>query len=556
MPSATIVRSGSHGEEEFHSVAGSPLLPPDEHHDDSEAVAFDAPIHPVKTLQGSFEESIVESADDHDGSDSVNGSAESRRQTLLEAKKYDESWQTRWKQRATARYHPLLKLIAQIVFGMHLLQQQQAKSEGEVVKILQAHVNEVDTFLEKTAEDFDLANNDIQERIRHLKLPMEHRDVFEVMLDDKKFRSQLLDGNDKIESIIDRTTKAMDASMYDLNEGIKANGELGKYLDGVSGRWPKDKRVIAEVFGAMRGNEQGWTRYIADLQLKAKTLKQNLAQLTTLLGEMSRMAAVASRRNISQRTRTTSSVGSKSAPTSPGLRSKFPEDEAPPVPSSPPRSVRSTKSSKSLKDVNKPLPRDPSAGASKSTSRNHAVPMADRFDRSRQMPLSQDTSRTPLRPSVQAERPRTAGGISSKKAREADHRENTADLAAFLKQAGGAPQRSAAPQHHNPLRSNPPDEEWADLERSQSHPNGQAAGQSARSRSQGGIDIMKGAEQARSQMGLKSRDSTSTSRTSSDQGVDKKGNLVGLVTPSSLQRNNFALTRMTARASLAVSRNA
>jgi hypothetical protein len=496
MQPVTITRSGSDGDEEFHSAPGTPFVPGDNNHD-SEGASIDAPTHPVRSMQRAFEESIVESADESTSNPSHEANAEVRRQTLLESRNYDGSWQKRWNQRPTAKHHPLLKLVSQIVFGLHLLQVQQAKSEGEVVKILQSHVNEVDSFLERTAEDFNLAITDIDERIRHLKLPMEHKDVFEVMLDDKKFRTQLLDGNDKIESIIDRTTKAMEASLYDLQEGTKANKELGRYLDSVHEQWPKEKRVIAEVFSAMRGNEHGWTRYIVALQSKAATLRQNLLNLGVLLGEMSKMAATASRRNASQSQIT--AAGARSAPTSPGLQSKFPSGDAPPLPIA-----------SSPKVINKPLPREPPApalnGISKNTPRQQQVPMADRFERPRQS--SQSNGTVSSRKESEPQRPRTAGATPARTAREADSRGNTADLAAFLK----GPDRQTS--HQNPLRSNPPDS---------SH----SRSLSSKSKNNGAVDIMQYAEQARAQMGTKGRDSTSTTRTSSEPGSDRKQTLNG-----------------------------
>lgn len=93
---------------------------------------------------------------------------------------------TKWKPRRGSKYHPYLKLIAQIVFGMHLLEREQAKSNAEVVRILQVHVDDVDAFLERTWADFEMANQDIEDRTRFLTLPMQHPSTFEKMLDEKK----------------------------------------------------------------------------------------------------------------------------------------------------------------------------------------------------------------------------------------------------------------------------------------------------------------------------------------------------------------------------------
>ncbi|GAB7357464.1 hypothetical protein MBLNU459_g0005t3 [Dothideomycetes sp. NU459] len=292
-------------DDDFHSL--SHHEPEHDGDDELDSVASDdlPPVHPVPALQHAFEESIVDATEDalndRPAATLLNRpTAESRRQDLLERDHYDYSWNSRWKQKPSASFHPLLKLMAQIIFGMHLLQNHQAKSDAEVVKILQAHVDEIDAFLEKTTEDFDLATKDIEERITFLRLPMTHIEVFDIMLDDKKFRTQLVEGNDKIEQIIERTAKAMNAAKYDVDKGITAVQELAKYLDGVQINWPQDDVDQAAIFVAMRGNEEGWLGCLHELQMKANSLGVALVQLGTVIGEMSKLAAVASRRNKTQ----------------------------------------------------------------------------------------------------------------------------------------------------------------------------------------------------------------------------------------------------------------
>jgi hypothetical protein len=428
-------------------------------------------------------------------------SAEERRKKLLESPQYDNSWTARWKQKKTATYHPCEKLISQIIFGLHLLQQQQAKSDEEVVKILQTHVNEVDTFLERTAEDFQLAINDIDERIRFLKLPMAHQTVFETMLDDKKFRTQLLDGNEKIVTIIDRTTKAMNASMLDIHKCIHANRELSKYLDKVQRSWPNGKRGIVDVYGAMRGNENGWTRYLKDLQSKGNNLGQDLIELSNLVGDMSRMAAEASRRS-----KKASPSGSKSAPTSPGLRSKFFDKSPPPMPSP-----------LNTSDLNKPLPKQPDvsklAAAASGSAKLEALPATDHFEKAGQSPqppgIKPTRSASVQRKDEDPPRPKTAGARpTAREARTADSRSNTSDLIEFLKSNN---------PHHNPLRSNPPEaprttasftsaDKKPELSQSQSTDILLTRPKTAtnekivpRSRSQGALDILKAADEAKAQ---------------------------------------------------------
>ncbi|KAK3671441.1 hypothetical protein LTR78_008719 [Recurvomyces mirabilis] len=444
-----------------------------EHEDERESV-MQPPVHPLPSMQGAFEESIVEStAADETVLPSSGADAEARRQDLLEARQYDDSCNSRWKQRATARYHPLLKLMAQIVFGMHLLQEEQAKSDGEVVKILQTHVNEVDSFLERTSEDFGLAITDIEERIGHLRLPLEHVEVFNSMLEDKDFRTQLLEGNAKIEKIIDRTAKAMNGALADVQHGIQATQELGKYLHESQDRWPMSNASVADVHGAMGGNQQGWLKFLQELQAKGKKLGTSLVQLATLIGEMSRLAAAASRRSIPARRNaspTRSTRSTRSLPvTSSQLRSRFTNSQPPPMP-------------QNTAILNKPLPQAPGM-------KSHPVPFAQRYEQPRQSPAPSvaPSGRRIVSMPQQAipPRPKTAG--APRDARQTEG--STADLADFLKRSnplGSNP--NPLRSNPNPLRSNPPGQGISPAPRDMSR--------GARARSQGAHDLMSAAADA------------------------------------------------------------
>ena len=128
----------------------------------------------------------------------------------------------RWKQKPGEKFHPLWKLVAQMSFGLHLLARNMAKSEDEVMKILQAHVDDIDGFLERTSEDFELAQNDMHERLRCLKLPLQHGDVFDRMLEDRAFRASILEGNEKIEHIVSRTKRMLKDALKDVQKGFDA----------------------------------------------------------------------------------------------------------------------------------------------------------------------------------------------------------------------------------------------------------------------------------------------------------------------------------------------
>jgi hypothetical protein len=395
--------------------------------DSAETTSMAPPRHPVLAMQGAFEESIFESSEPNPQPRSKDESAETRRQRILEARQYDDSWTTRWKQKPSARHHPLAKLMAQIVFGMHLLQQQQAKSDEEVVKILQTHVDEVDNFLEKATEDFDLAIKDISERIHFLKLPMAHPDVFGTMLEDKQFRTQLMEGNEKIETIIERTSRAMNAALLDVQRAKAATKELGHYLNAVSDEWPGEKSDLEAVLNAMRGNEQGWKHCLRELQNKAHDLRDNLDQLSTVIREMARMAAAASRRTRSHGRAASSGQSAVSAIP----RSKFSSDG---------QRTRAM-------SIDKPLPKAPINTNSAVELEAHPVPMERRYEQPRPTPVSPsrvERARAP-RSSTVPSRPRTSSsGMTPRDSRNMSQN-GTNDIVEFLKEA----------REPSPLRSHP-----------------------------------------------------------------------------------------------------
>ena len=260
------------------------------------------PVHPVPTMQGAFEESMMETLNETDQLDPSDrysiADSVSRRKMLLEQAEYERTVAGRWKQKPGEKFHPLWKLVAQISFGIHLLQQGLAKSEEDVIKILQTHVDDVDGFLERTTEDFELAQGDINERIRYLRLPLEHGQVFDVMLNDRSFRISIVEGNEKIEHIIDRTAAAMTDALKDVQKGLDATRELAKYLTRVDKRWDHRTDEHDSVYLAMIGNTEGWTRAFLSLQSKGNALRKALVQLRGIVAEMQKRAGAASRKNL------------------------------------------------------------------------------------------------------------------------------------------------------------------------------------------------------------------------------------------------------------------
>ncbi|KAI9781160.1 MAG: hypothetical protein M1839_006268 [Geoglossum umbratile] len=257
------------------------------------------PLHPVLCMQGAFEESIKDipkSRPKKTRHEKVD--AETRRRVLLrheQSKRKSPYGQHQGK--SPERYHPLWKLVAQIAFGIHLLHKQLAKSDAEVTKILQTHVDDLDEFVEDTTEDFELAQSDIEERIKNLRVPLEHLAVFDRMLDDREFRTQIIDGNEKIEYVINRTAAAMNRALGDIQEGIKATDELARYLLQVNDGWENRSDGLVKVYAAMTSNVEGWYRCLVGLQMKGNSLGVALVKLGSIVAEMQKRAGMASRKN-------------------------------------------------------------------------------------------------------------------------------------------------------------------------------------------------------------------------------------------------------------------
>ena len=271
----------------------------DDDYDNADA-PLNAPIHPVPSMQAPFEESIVES-DQLDVNAQVQAmpklTAKARHERLLSNKNYNDSYTAKWRKTPTAKWHPLSKIVAQIAFGVHLLHQQLAKSDEEVVKILQRHVDEVDNFIQNTGDDFDAALTDIRERINYLKLPLEHVNIFDIMLDDKQFRGQIVEGNEKIEQIVSRTASLMNDLLTDAQKGLEATTDMAKYLDKIADSWPTSENSLT-IFNTMQANAEGWIDCFHTLQMKGNSLGVALVQLGSILNEMSKRAGLASRRSV------------------------------------------------------------------------------------------------------------------------------------------------------------------------------------------------------------------------------------------------------------------
>ena len=265
------------------------------------------PTHPIPSMQAAFAESMLDVFDgnEEDKNDRIADPA-TRYEILTTQETGEETHAGRWKQKPGQRYHELWKLVAQISFGIYLLLNGMARDDDQALNILQKHVDEVDSFLESTVEDFDYAQEDIEKRLKNLKLPLENIHIFDDMLEqDRQFRNTIVEGNEKIEHIITRTAAAMNDSLRSVQQGMEATREFKKYMEQMEKKkdWqedrPDEKMKLFEklkLFDAMNGNADGWYKAFVMLQTKGNHLGVSLVQLGTIVAEIDKRAAEISRK--------------------------------------------------------------------------------------------------------------------------------------------------------------------------------------------------------------------------------------------------------------------
>ncbi|KHE90026.1 hypothetical protein GE21DRAFT_774 [Neurospora crassa] len=258
-----------------------------------------APRHPIPFMQEAFAESLFEAT--QGGATPKpklrTGDAKTRREQLLEQDKSAEPPAAQWRYRPGQQTHELRRLMSQISFGVYLLLNGMANSQMSVVTILQGHIDEVDEFLETVLEDIGLATEDLNERIIHLRLPMDNMEFFEQMLEDRNFRLRIIEGNEKIEHIVARTQVALQQIMNDITEGLESTRDFTMYLaEQQHGRWRKERPDVIDIFNAMKGNTDGWFQAFMDLEEKGNALNRVIVQLIGIISEMERRAGEVSRK--------------------------------------------------------------------------------------------------------------------------------------------------------------------------------------------------------------------------------------------------------------------
>ncbi|UQC88103.1 uncharacterized protein CLUP02_13625 [Colletotrichum lupini] len=255
------------------------------------------PRHPIPSMQAAFAESFLEVADGNPTQKPKLKTADAkiRREELISQEREDDLPDMLWRFRPGQQQHELQKLMAQISFGVYLLLHGMANSAAQVVSILQGHIDEVDEFLEVVMEDFEQATNDLKERIDYLRLPMENLEVFEKLLEDRNFRLEIVQGNEKIEHIVARTNIQLEQYDKDVQHGLAATKEFAVYLAHQNaGSWRQDRPDVVDIYAAMKGNTEGWYNAFVELQAQGKELNTLVVKLGKMVAEMSKKAGEAS----------------------------------------------------------------------------------------------------------------------------------------------------------------------------------------------------------------------------------------------------------------------
>ncbi|KAF2470286.1 uncharacterized protein BDR25DRAFT_33549 [Lindgomyces ingoldianus] len=263
------------------------------------------PIHPLPSMQAPFEESMLDATGEtgYAPFQNPNKTIEQRQQLLCrDVEAVDLEWNftynCHWRNHPKGKYHPLLKTIAQIVFGVHLLHQHLEKSVADVADILLKHVNELDSFLQRANEDVEGSLRDMLFRRKCLKVPMEHVNEFDRLLDDRMYRAQLLDGNVTIERTINRMSELLNDYLIDMSTFRDANQDLHIYLSNLGDAWAEDNDDVGRIYSAMCGNTAGWAQFLQSLVAKSEKLGVVLVQVSSYCNEIEKRCGAASRRSL------------------------------------------------------------------------------------------------------------------------------------------------------------------------------------------------------------------------------------------------------------------
>ncbi|CAH0048271.1 unnamed protein product [Clonostachys solani] len=317
---STNIIASSHTQSQRNTI----LEVPEPDDDDSAAMQQinqapdDPPIpeHPIQSMQNAFAESLLESTRGGPGKPKLRDlSVHQRHERLMQQKNEDPPEGHEWRRREGQGQHEILKLVSQIAFGVYLLLNGMANDNNQVINILQGHIDEVDEFLEVTLEDLSHLMTDLKSRIDHLRLPLANLKVFEEMLESRSYRVELLEGNEKLEHIIARSSVMINQWDDDVKAGKQCTESFTDWLNSLKESiWQNDSEDIVDIFHAMRGNGDGWLNAFKEMHTQVQDINSLVAELSGLTAEMERKAGEVSRKTWSAIPPFTSPVAPSTVP--------------------------------------------------------------------------------------------------------------------------------------------------------------------------------------------------------------------------------------------------
>jgi len=265
----------------------------------------DGPLHPIPSMQGPFEESFLEAEDDENDLpwSEIDAIADpsARRQRLLDNPcRYNGTYTARWRLSPHRKYHPIWKLVAQISFGLHILQTGTAYSEADVLAIIDKHLMDLTRHLSHSHEDYDEALRDVKARTDTLS----NSALDEILLRDPFRRASIAELNSMTEQIIDASGKTIDDTISDVRNGLDATEDLLGYLADVEDDCRRGRFELLETYDQINRISEDWIKSFDSLEKKAGSLAVSLVQLGGAANEMSKkLDQFSSRQTVSKHNR-------------------------------------------------------------------------------------------------------------------------------------------------------------------------------------------------------------------------------------------------------------
>lgn len=259
---------------------------------------FQAPKHPIPSMQDAFAESLAEVTKGGSNKPKLRElDVKARRERLLNQSAEDEPFDASWRYRPGQSQHEIAKLTAQISFGVYLLINGMANDNTQVINILQAHIDEVDEFLEVALEDLEAAVSELKDWMEQLQLPMANMVVFEEMLHDRTYRAEIIQRNEQVDHVLARTNVIMKQWDDDVDAGLVCTTSFNEWLNSIkTGSWRKDRSDLVDIYNAMKGNGAGWLSAFDEMNSKAQDMNGLIIKLMTTVAEVGKKAGEISRK--------------------------------------------------------------------------------------------------------------------------------------------------------------------------------------------------------------------------------------------------------------------